>query len=100
MTMSDHTHRAFDVDLQAFKEMLAGLASAAGPQPWPLAAAGEAVRVAEASSTAAISASGSGNPEPISETVVMPPIITNSPWAKLMTWLALKMIEKPSATSA
>ena len=30
----------------------------------------------------------------------MPPIITNSPWAKLITWLALKMMEKPSATSA
>ena len=45
-------------------------------------------------------ASRYGNPLAVSDTVAMPPIITNSPWAKLITWLALKMMEKPSATSA
>ena len=45
-------------------------------------------------------ATGMGTPVATRETALMPPIITNSPWAKLMTRLALKMIEKPSATSA
>jgi putative molybdopterin biosynthesis protein len=34
-------------------------------------------------------AKASGRPAPRSDTVAMPPSITNSPWAKLMTWLAL-----------
>ena len=45
-------------------------------------------------------AAGIGMPVATSDTALMPPIITNSPCAKLMTRLALKMIEKPSATSA
>ena len=44
---------------------------------------------AAAASTAAGIATSTGNPAPASETVTMPPIITNSPCAKLMTWLAL-----------
>jgi hypothetical protein len=45
-------------------------------------------------------ATGMGSPAATSETVAMPPIMTNSPWAKLITWLELKMIEKPRPTSA
>ena len=44
---------------------------------------------AAAASTATGIASGSGSPASASDTVAMPPIITNSPCAKLMTWLAL-----------
>ncbi len=51
-------------------------------------------------STASGSASHSGRPSASSVTALMPPIITNSPCAKLIAPLALKMIEKPSATSA
>ena len=53
-----------------------------------------------AAATASRMASGMGRPSATSETVAMPPIMTNSPWAKLITWLALKMIEKPRPTSA
>jgi hypothetical protein len=38
---------------------------------------------------ASSAAAGSGSPASISHTLAMPPIITNSPCAKLMTWLAL-----------
>ena len=51
-------------------------------------------------STASGSATSSGRPSASSVTALMPPIITNSPCAKLIAPLALKMIEKPSATSA
>ena len=39
----------------------------------------------------AVSLVGAGAPMPVatSETADMPPIITNSPWAKLIAWLAL-----------
>jgi hypothetical protein len=39
--------------------------------------------------TAASAASGSGSPASTNAAAAMPPIITNSPCAKLMTWLAL-----------
>ncbi len=35
--------------------------------------------------TAPRRAIGIGSPEPMNDTALMPPIITNSPWAKLMT---------------
>ena len=44
---------------------------------------------ATASAIAASAASGSGTPAAARNTVAMPPIMTNSPWAKLITWLAL-----------
>ena len=44
---------------------------------------------AAAASTAIGIATGGGSPELASDTAAMPPIITNSPCAKLMTWLAL-----------
>ena len=44
---------------------------------------------ATASAIAASAASGSGTPAAATNTVAMPPIMTNSPWAKLITWLAL-----------
>ena len=42
-----------------------------------------------ATATARTTATGRGRPESTSHTLLMPPIITNSPCAKLMTWLAL-----------
>lgn len=42
-----------------------------------------------ASTTARMIASSIGIPMAMNDTVAMPPIIRNSPWAKLMTWLAL-----------
>ena len=53
-----------------------------------------------AMSTAAAAASGKGRPAAATNTVPIPPSMTNSPWAKLMTWLALKTSEKPTATRA
>ncbi len=44
---------------------------------------------ATAIATAATIASGSGRPAAPRNTVAMPPSMTNSPWAKLITWLAL-----------
>ena len=45
-------------------------------------------------------ASGSGRPAAWAKTVIMPPSMTNSPCAKFTTPEALKMMVKPSATSA
>ncbi len=45
--------------------------------------------IATASAIAPSAASGSGRPAAARNTVAMPPIITNSPCAKLITWLAL-----------
>ena len=42
-----------------------------------------------APSIASGTAAHSGSPRPTRETAPMPPIITNSPWAKLIAWLAL-----------
>ena len=41
--------------------------------------------VAVAATTASSMAAGSGTPAAARKNVTMPPIITNSPWAKLMT---------------
>ncbi len=45
--------------------------------------------MATVTATAAAMASGIGRPSPRKNTVPMPPSMTNSPWAKLITWLAL-----------
>ena len=42
-----------------------------------------------AAAIAIAAAMGTGTPPWASIAVVSPPIMTNSPWAKLMTWLAL-----------
>ena len=65
--------------------------SATGLEP----RAGSIARRCSASPTAVVSAmamraaSGSGTPAAARNTVVMPPSITNSPWAKLITSQAL-----------
>jgi hypothetical protein len=48
-----------------------------------------ATPTAAAASTASGTAAHSGKPVATSETADMPPIITNSPCAKLIAWLAL-----------
>ena len=53
-----------------------------------------------ATATAMTSASGSGTPAANSVAAVIPPSITHSPCAKLSAPVLLKMMVKPSATSA
>ena len=67
---------------------------------WPTASRSSSRPTTPETATAPRIATGIGAPAATSETALMPPIITNSPWAKLITRLALKMIEKPSATKA
>ncbi len=70
------------------------------PRACSTASFSSATPAATAARMATAAASASGTPSPTSMAVVRPPIMTNSPWAKLITWLTLKIIEKPTPTSA
>ncbi|CFN71817.1 Uncharacterised protein [Bordetella pertussis] len=70
------------------------------PRAGSIARRFNATPVAAVTAMASSAASGSARPAPCAKTVIMPPSMTNSPWAKFTTPVALKMIANPRATSA